>query len=213
MFSIHPPHTLLKNAGFVACCLTIAVLAAFATRFIKQGVSPSFTSFNYDEVRNDPNVTWGGPREGEKINLTQLRNENADPMPLSPENPLKLLLLADPKCRMCRSSKDLFDRVRADANANGIEFFAVSFAGNSPKDEFFNYARGLCDPGNAFFSDEQKSLNGLALRQMVVPSFLLIDNRGIVVRRFPGGSKDAAIKDQMAAQILRESLEAKAHLP
>ncbi len=124
-----------------------------------------------------------------------------------------LLLLVDPACPMCRTSNDLFERVRAGAKANGIKVFAVSFGGKSSKEDFFSYARDFSDSEHVFYWDGDKKLISPALQQMVIPSFLLLNDRGVVLRRFPGGSKEPAIKSKMAEQILTETFQEKARLP
>lgn len=197
---------IIKQTLFLLCCLAIVLLVASLTKNAK-----TYLSFDYDSVRKDGTVTWGGPKEGETVNLTMLRNERAESIPA--DKPLILLLLVDPRCQMCRESADLFEQVQLDATSHGIEFLVASFGGPSSREEFFGYARTLCDSSHAFYWDGEKGLVSPAVQQMAVPSFLLLNQRGLVLRRFPGGSKDSVIRSRMAAQIIAETLHEKVSLP
>jgi hypothetical protein len=113
---------------------------------------------------------------------------------------------------MCQLSTDLIEGIRSEAESHQIKFFVVSFVSESPKEEFFRYANRLCDAGQSYYWQGNKDSVLPALRKMVVPSHLLIDENGRVIQRFPGSSAEKPMREQMARQIIRETLEAKTNL-
>jgi hypothetical protein len=46
-----------------------------------------------------------------------------------------------------------------------------------------------------------------SLRQIVIPSHILIDSNGTVIKTFPGTSIDQRIRDRMAREVLRQVLD------
>jgi hypothetical protein len=170
------------------------------------------TRFDFDSFRKNEQLEWNGPKEGERIDLTQFRTEQAESFPQFPANSLILLAVIDPRCKMCRRSADLMEQVQAEVRSHGVNFLIVSFVSDVQKEEFFAYAKTLCKADEIFLWEGEKELVLPALRKMVLPSHILINEEGIVLRRFPGSSNDKAIRDQMAKQIIAETLAEKANL-
>jgi hypothetical protein len=168
--------------------------------------------YDYDLIRKNEKIEWGGPREGEKIELSKFRTEQGEPFPEFPEKSLILLSVSDPRCEMCRLSVDLIEQVETEAKLNQVKFFIVSLVPEVTKAEFFHYVKKLGKAEESYSWQGEKESILPALQKMVVPSHLLINEKGIVLRRFPGSSREKAIRVQMAKQIIAETLAEKASL-
>ena len=113
---------------------------------------------------------------------------------------------------MCLVSTDLFERVRSEAKSNQIYFFIVSIAPEDRKEQFFDYAETLPKSDGIYWRQTETDELSDSLQKMVVPSHLLINEQGIILRHFPGSSSEKTIRDRMASQIITEMLEEKNNL-
>lgn len=199
-----------RNLLFVICCLLLSLIVAVLTSWAKSYLW--IAKYDYDSIRKNEKIDWGGPKEGKKIELNKFRTEQGESFPEFPEKSLILLSLSDPRCEMCRLSADLIEQVESEAKLHKVNFFMVSVVSDIPTEEFFRYARKLHESEKTYLWQSEKELILPALQKMVVPSHLLINEKGIVLRRFPGSSRDKTIRVQMANQIIAETLAEKAGL-
>jgi hypothetical protein len=198
-----------KKILLIALCFLTVLVAAFVTSLTK---SYFFSRFDYDSIRKDEKISWKGPEEGEKIKLSGFKNERSAPIPQLPNKTLILLSLVDPKCGMCKRSADLIEHVRNEAESHQVKFFLISVTPEVSNEEFLEYAKTFGDSVEIFsWRNEDGSLLP-SLQKMVVPSFILVDENGVVLRRFPGSSNEITIRDQMGTQIINETLSEKAKL-
>lgn len=200
---------LRRNVFVLLCCFLTVLISAFFTNLAK---SYLFDRFDYDLIRKDENVAWSGPKEGEKIELTGFKDEQSKQFPQLPEKSLILFSLINPKCGMCKRSADLIEQVRDEAKLHQVKFFMVSVASDISKEEFFEYAKTFGKLDGIYSWENEKELVLPALQKMVIPSFILVSEQGVVLRRFPGTSNEKTIRDQMARQIITETLAEKAKL-
>lgn len=159
------------------------------------------SNFDYDSFRKN---VWSGPKEGERIELGGLKSCDGEVFPQVPHKSLILLAVVDPNCEMCRMSADLINNVEREAESRGLTFFVVSFASTAPKEEFFTYADSVFKAAHSYYWEDRQLDPLPSLKKMVVPSHLLIDENGVILRRFPGSSADRLIRAEMATQIIRE---------
>ena len=199
-----------KNILFVICCVLLTLFVAFLTSLARFYLFAA--RFDYDSIRKNERIGWSGPKEGERIELSKFRTEQGESFPQFPEKSLILLSVVDPKCEMCRLSTDLIQKVQRDAESHQVRFFIVSFVSKAPKEEFFRYANTICKSDGSYFWQGEKEQLLPALEKMVVPSQLLVNEKGTVLRRFSGSSTDKPVRDQMARQIITETLAEKAKL-
>jgi hypothetical protein len=78
-----------KNLIFAAGCVVLTIAVALLANLAKTYWAA--WRFNYDGVRKNQTITWAGPKEGERIELSELRNEKGEPFPHLSEKSLMLL--------------------------------------------------------------------------------------------------------------------------
>lgn len=198
-----------KTLLSVGICLLLTVIIFFSIKLVRWSFSDKF---NFDSVRQNANLDWTGPKDGETITLTNLKTKQGEQFPQLPKQSLILLSIVDPNCQMCKVSQDLITQVQSEAESNQIYFAMVSFIPQANTEKYFNYAETLSKSDRVYLWQGEKDNLLPDLQKMVVPSHLLINEQGIILRRFPGSSKDKAIRNQMANQIITEMLAEKAKL-
>jgi hypothetical protein len=199
-------NALRKYILFVICGLLVMV-------FLTNWARSYFSAGNdFASIRKNEKIDWGGPKEGERIELSQFRSERGESFPLLPSKSLILISAVDPRCEMCRFSEDLIEQVRSEAKLNEVKFFVVSFASDIPKERFFSYAKTLSKSDESYVWQGEKETLLPALQKMVIPSHLLINEQGTVLRAFPGSSREKTIRVEMAKEIISDTLAEKAKL-
>ncbi len=164
--------------------------------------------FDYSEYVNNERLTWTGPKAGEKIDLRNFHNQEGQDIPIHKDK-LIVLGFASSKCWMCPVSNDLFEYVKDNSLKNGIDYFLVSLGTNETSEEFFLYAGELNLTSQSYIWKENKNDINVNLQNIVVPSHILVNQDGIVLRRFPGSARDNEKRKQMANQTVYEILEEK----
>lgn len=182
----------------IIICLILVLITAFVITFLH---SYSVEEFNFDSIRKNEKIKWNGPKEGEKINLSNFKNEKGESFPNLTNNNLVLISFVNPRCKMCEDSKDLIKQVQLRSTSKNVQFGIVSLFPPSKK-KFFDYAKKLFGENRIYIWEGEQIPR--SLREMVIPSHLLLDGDGIVLRRFPGSSLKTEIREQMANQIIEE---------
>jgi hypothetical protein len=198
-----------KITSLIACLsLTVLIFG------VVQGGSYLWASlrttkrFNYTQYLDNEGLTWTGPKRGEIIDLRNFRSKEGQELPANKNNLIALGFVSS-KCWMCSESSDLIEYVKTNCLKNGIDYYLVSLGTNETPDEFFSYASKLNLSSNSYIWGENKEDINLSLKSMVVPSHILVDGNGVVLRRFPGGRKEKEIRDQMGNETMDEILEEK----
>lgn len=198
-----------KNLISFGVCLLLTAIVFFSIKLVKSSFS---YKFSFDSRRENANFDWSGPKEGERINLNNFKTKQGEQFPQLPKQSIILLSIVDPNCRMCRVSEDLITQIQSEAKSNQIYYFMVSFAPQESSEKYFEYAETLSKSDKVYLWQGEKDDLSSALQKMVVPSHLLINEEGLIIRCFPGSSTDKAIRSQMANQIITEMLAEKAKL-
>lgn len=165
--------------------------------------------FNYSRFLNNEALTWTGPKKGERINLKNFFSANRQQLPVS-ENRLIVLGFVSSKCWMCAESSDLLEYVKTNSLKNGVDYHLVSLGTNETPEEFFNYTDKLNLSIDSYVWNENKDSINSSLQNMVVPSHILVNSDGKVLRGFPGSGKEKEQRDQMGNQTMDEILGEKA---
>lgn len=163
--------------------------------FLKQG-------FDFRALRSE---TWKGPDIGEKIDLKMLKAADGSGIAqLLGKQPVMLASI-NPTCGMCKVARDEMLFVREMLVPEGVQYYAVCFNPTGPAHNFFGYAKALRFPDPAFeWQGEESPLRGV--RDMTVPSHLLVNQEGIVLQVWPGSSAEKDIRQRMATQIINDTL-------
>lgn len=198
-----------KNLIAFGICLTLIATFYLSIKLAKQYF---LGKFNFDSVRENKNLDWNGPKEGETIDLSNLKTKQDKPFPVLPKQSLILLSIVDSKCWMCRTSQDLITQVQLAAKSYQIHYGMVSFVSRANSEEYFDYAETLSNSDEIYLWQGEKDSLSPTLQKMVVPSHLLVNEQGVILRSFPGSSADKEIRSQLANQIITEILSEKVKL-
>lgn len=148
-----------------------------------------------------------GPEVGEKIDLTQLKGRDGVSLAKAIGESPAIIVAVDDQCGMCQIAANeiryIYDRL-ADS---GIRYYIVSFTSHEPS-SFFGFIDSLGIDISAFMWAKEISPPPEPLFTMVVPSHLMIDRTGIVIRKWPGASEDKSIRERMANQIINDTFNA-----
>lgn len=198
-----------KTISIIACLgFTVLIFGIVqATNHIWANLR-STNRFDYTQYSNNEALAWTGPKQGEKIDLRNLHNQQGQELPFN-KNRLIVLGFVSSKCWMCAESGDLFEYVKTNSLKNGVDYYLVSLGTNETPDEFFHYASTLNLTSDSYIWKENKEDINLSLQNMVVPSHILVNQDGVVLRRFPGSRKEKESREQMGNQTVDEILEEK----
>lgn len=202
-----------KILGFLMCLLLTA-LVVVSTKGIHYLWSESRATggFDYSQVLDNERFIWTGPKVDEKIEINNFRGKDGSDFPHLTSKNLIMLSFLSSKCEMVKLSSDQMQYVHSQALKNNIDYYFISLGTNETPTEFFNFVETLPFPAKSFiWTDKTENLSA-NLIDMVVPSHILINNDGVVLRRFPGTRIDKNLRDKMANQIVSEMLEEKAKL-
>ena len=185
---------------FVAC-----VISYFVAR--KTRVPPAVTEEGYEfNSPEDTNASWIGPRIGEQIDLKRLKDNAGTSLSGAVNNRMSMLVLVDPQCGACRVASDEMRIVRNTVMNAGIQYYLVSVTSSVPSVDFFKYADSLDLDARAYLWATNESSPSEQLYSMVLPSHILVDPTGHIIRKWPGTSTSQAIRFRMAKQITSDAL-------
>lgn len=122
-------------------------------------------------------------------------------------NNLVMVVLVDPECGACKAASDEMRDVRNRIALAGIKYYPASVTARQSPSQFLEYTQSLGIGGPAFLWQEQDEAASASLFGMVLPSHLLLDNSGVIVRKWPGTDQSPQIRRRMANQIVADSIE------
>jgi peroxiredoxin len=191
----------LKIIGLGVCLIIIPVVAS--------GVKYSYSLLNYHffESHEFP-VETTGPKIGETISLNYLKDKTGRTVSESKNGKILLLGIVDPDCGACKLAKDQITWVQEGVQSKNVEYILVSFTSTN-SEKFFKYTDSFGFPTNAFLWSDFNNTQSDSLQAIVVPSHILIDSSGRILKRFPGTNAERYVRRNMASQIIKEVLEEK----
>jgi hypothetical protein len=193
---------LLKCVIAFGIGLTIAVTFLRARERYRVYSSQPF-DFTYGVSEDEP---WKGPKVGSRLDIKSLVGQDGRALSDEMQGKIAMLILVDPGCGACRASSDQMRKVRDEISRERVPYFVVTFSSTISPDQFATYAAslGLNEP---FFLRLHKD-QPLApeLLGLVLPTHLLIDAEGTILRRWPGTSKTGLVREIMADRIVSDTL-------
>jgi hypothetical protein len=187
---------------------TILVACGMSYYFArKAGPHPTVTEESY--IFNDPadaNASWIGPPIGEEIDLKRLKDNAGTSLSNSITDRLSMLVLIDPECGACKAASDEMRIVRDAVTNAGVQYYLVSVTSSVPPADFFRYAESLNLDARAYLWAMNEGSPSEQLYSMVLPSHILVDGTGRIVRKWAGTAKSQSVRYRMANQITSETL-------
>jgi hypothetical protein len=200
----------LKTAVLVLLCGLLAFAAAkYLTPALLHMTSrpDRSTGFDFDYiVKNSTAET--GPAIGERIDLENLKGPDGNSLANMIGGPAAVIVAVSPDCGMCSKSADEMSEIRQRLGSAGVRYYLVSFEPIPISADFFKYADSL-NPGAPAFLRSINEGNQPAPRlvTMLVPTHFLVDRSGVVMAKWPGSSNTESTRQQMANQIVSDTLK------
>jgi hypothetical protein len=160
--------------------------------------------FNHPEDADKP---WVGPAIGERIDLVHLRDERGISLSEVISDGLSMLVLVDPGCWAPKAASDQLRIVYDGVSTVGLRYYVISVTSSVPSSDFIAYARSIISSGSSVFLWEKGvTVTSQKLYSMVLPSHVLIDNHGVIIRKWPGTSVSEEVRYRMANEIIADTI-------
>ncbi|HEX8653156.1 MAG TPA: hypothetical protein VF708_20225 [Pyrinomonadaceae bacterium] len=208
----------IKTAFSIQVVITLA-LALLATAYLKASNKKSALNpadgfdFTYGSTEPQPS---DGPAVGERIDLARFKASDGATLASAVGDQLSMLVIVDPACGACRGAADEMRDVSYRVAPEGVRSYLVSATGSmtsissaiprSPA-SFFQYAESLDTGAAGYLWDLNEGQPPEALAAMVLPSHILVDRNGVIVRKWPGTNRNQAVRKKMANQIVADTIE------
>lgn len=185
---------MIRLAVFLTLTIVFTAVSSYLTSWVK--------SRNSDPAENlADSIDWHGPNVGERVDLRGLKAINGDPFPELQPNGIILLTVVNPRCEMAEISRDLIEKVRLAAKARNVYVAMVSFSPDN--EDFYAYATSKFDYTTIFSWQGEEVLASESLRNLVVPSHLILNDQNIVLNKFLGSSKDVEKRNEISNAITK----------
>ncbi|MCU1265235.1 MAG: hypothetical protein JWM21_1553 [Acidobacteria bacterium] len=186
----------------------LLIVAALSFVLLQKNRTSADEGYRFDYVQGEDD--WAGPRLGEQIDLRPLKNKDGSPLAGRIGSRLNMLVLIDPQCGACQAAADQLRSVREQITARGVPYYMVSITSTVPRADYFSYASGLNLDAEAYLWTMNEAKPSAELYSMVLPSHILVDAQGRIVRKWPGTSPNDSIRRRMAHQIVADTLTERA---
>jgi hypothetical protein len=155
---------------------------------------------------SDEKLSWVGPRAGYRIDLARLKTQDGATLASMTGNKMVMLVLVDPNCGACKAATDEMHDVRNRIARSGIKYYPASVTTLQSPSEFSDYTRSLGIRAPALLWQRLDGAPAESLFTMVLPSHLLLDPNGVIVRKWPGTDQSANVREKMANQIVVDTI-------
>lgn len=193
-----------EHRGILLRCLVAFTLAVFVTGFAVylRGRIAREAGYRFSTSDTDS----GGPRIGDRINVREFRSSAGKALIDEIKNhPFTMVVLVDPQCGACAASKDQIWEIREAIDNSPIYYCVLMLTKDEQSAAYQEFADALGLKDRFFVSSPEKKPNDV-LATMVIPSHLLIDSTGSVVRKWPGTNRNSEVRMKMANQIIADAL-------
>ena len=196
------------TSAFAKYLVVIILVACAISYFVaRKARLPHRVTDGYDfNSPEDANASWIGPPIGEQIDLNQLKDRAGGSLSTTNGDRLSMLVLVDPECGACRVASDEMRIVRDTVVNARIQYCLVSVTSSVPSVDFFKYTDSLDLDAQAYLWATKEGSPSEKLYSMVLPSHLLVDGTGHIIRKWPGTSTSQSIRFRMAKQIATDAL-------
>lgn len=134
-----------------------------------------------------------GPALGETVDLLSFKSRGGQTLAEAlKKHSLAMLVLVDPNCGTCTTTKDSMDALRAKVEKTQIAYFVVMIPDGSDPQKYFDYADSLKLGSESFVWSNPNAKPPASLMTMTKPSHLQVTREGLIVEKWFGTpAKDA----------------------
>jgi len=186
----------------IVAVTAISYVSSKRTLWPNQSSSVATREFNHPE---DADESWIGPPIGERIELVHLKDERGKSLSEVIGDGFSMLVLVDPGCAAPVAASNQLARVHDAIKQIGVQHYVVSITASVPSSDFFAYAHSMASDSPAFVWVSKEAVPAQKLYSMVIPSHLLIDKNGVIVRKWPGTSNFEEVRYRMANEIIADT--------
>lgn len=135
-----------------------------------------------------------GPAVGETVDLLSFQSRSGQTLGEAlKKHSLALLVLVDPNCGTCTTTKDSMNALRERVAKTQIAYFVVMIPDGSEAQKYFEYADSLKLGTESFVWSNANAKPPASLMTMTKPSHLQVTREGLIVEKWSGTpQKDAA---------------------
>lgn len=135
-----------------------------------------------------------GPAVGETVDLLSFRSRSGQTLAEAiKKSSLAMLVLVDPNCGTCTTTKANMDALRERVEKARIAYFVVMIPDGSETQKYFDYADSLKLGAESFVWSNADAKPPASLLTMTKPSHLQVTAEGLIVEKWAGTpAKDAA---------------------
>jgi hypothetical protein len=203
---IDPPKSrflfgLIVGAALAATVATVLQLPARKQRTL--AASYLLEGYDFSGLRSKDNV-WRGPQVGEKINLANLIERNGSTLENTIQQGPVMIATVSAACEFCKLAKDQMQFVQSHVALKNVKYYFVSFEAREADPNFYRFCDALNSAIPAFRWSNDVSPPQESLSKIVTPAHLLVDRDGTVLEVWPGTSREQAVRDGMARQIVND---------
>ncbi len=191
-------NTIVKNVLGFSLCIVICISTAFIVKYTYSFLQNYFTpDFEFYTDKEDPQV-------GEIINLQGLKDKNEKSFQDTEHGKLILLVIVDPECGACEIAKDQMRWIQEGIKDSEIEYVFVSFTSKKTTSDFSSYIHKNYQSRNSFLWKDSSLPSPKSLFTTPVPSHILIDSNGKILKTFFGTQRDKSLRKRTADKIIKE---------
>lgn len=191
--------------------LSIGVFATLSLMFALS-ITYSFSLYRYIQSKNatfydsklEKTTSWLGPKIGEKLDLSNLKDNNGKFLIENRKENLLMLLVIDPKCIICQKSTNQMRELESQAKQISIDFAIVSFNPSIPMSDLQNFNE-TANLSSTFYSFGGKDPN----LKLQFPTYILVNTDNKILRIFAGSNTDEQIQREMSKEIIKDTLKEK----
>lgn len=201
----------IRILAFTAVAIILLILPAACSNLPKKD-SDLATTEGYDfSYSLDETQPGAGPKVGEKVDVSELKTNTGIRFSSIADHKLIMLVTVDPNCGACKTASDEIRDVQRRIKQFGIPYYLVSFTSPNPRSEFFQYTDSLRTNTLAFLWDMSEKKPPESLHTMVLPSHILVDSNGVVIRKWLGTDVHKPVRRRMANQIVADAFTELSH--
>ena len=152
------------------------------------------------------NESWAGPRVGERIDLQRLKDRYGVGIKSAGQKHVMMIVLIDPECGACAAATDQLQGVHDRVAEKGVPYYLVSVTSSVSAPDFFAYADSFDLKSPAYLWGPTEPKPPSALYSMVLPSHLLLNDDGTILRKWTGTAISDYDRARMVNQIVSDTL-------
>ena len=128
-----------------------------------------------------------GPAVGETVDLLSFRSRSGQTLAEAlKQHSLAMLVLVDPNCGTCTTTKDNMEALRERVQKNRIAYFVVMIPNGDEAQKYFEYADSLRLGTESFVWSNAEAKPPASLLTMTKPSHLQVTAEGLIVEKWSG---------------------------